>query len=277
MCKGICTTKNRNVSSINDLLTENTHKELEKLITNDYFKNLVNADLTDKINRSKSDNTTILLESSNSENSKIINELCIWNSCKWENGQTITVKFLDNDFELEKKIKRYAKEWEEYANIHFNFVEEGDSDIRISLVQNFESWSYLGKECLKYPQNKATMNFGWFFNDTSDNEIRRVTLHEFGHALGCIHEHQHPKNQIPWDEKAVMRVYQAVHKWSEEQIRHNIFNQFPPEQLSNSEYDSNSIMHYFFPKILTLDKREFKENFELSEKDKKFIGICYPK
>jgi hypothetical protein len=39
-------------------------------------------------------------------------------------------------------------------------------------------------------QNIPTTNFGWFNSSTDLREIRRTTLHEFGHVLGCIHEHQ---------------------------------------------------------------------------------------
>ena len=36
------------------------------------------------------------------------------------------------------------------------------------------------------------MNYGWLEPDTSTREYQRVVRHEFGHALGMIHEHQNP-------------------------------------------------------------------------------------
>jgi len=277
MCKGICTTPNSNLTSIHSLLNENSESELNNLLSNDSFQNKVGADLQNKIIRSKRQGTTILLETANSYNKTLITELCIWNKYRWNNGQNLRVKFLTRNPLLEEKIKRYAKEWETYANITFEFVADEDAEIRISLTPNFTSWSYVGRDCLQYAQDTATMNFGWFFSNTTDEEIRRVTLHEFGHALGCIHEHQHPNGNIPWNQDAVRRVYTAVHKWSESDINRNIFQQFPPAEISNSEYDKDSIMHYFFPKELTLSGFSFKENYELSQRDKDFIGNCYPK
>jgi len=44
---------------------------------------------------------------------------------------------------------------------------------------------------------RATMNFGWLTPDTEDSEYQRVVLHEFGHALGLLHEHQHPRPRFP--------------------------------------------------------------------------------
>ena len=36
------------------------------------------------------------------------------------------------------------------------------------------------------------MNYGWLEPDTELREYQRVVRHEFGHALGMIHEHQNP-------------------------------------------------------------------------------------
>ena len=47
------------------------------------------------------------------------------------------------------------------------------------------------------------MNYGWLTPDSDDDELRRVVLHEFGHALGLIHEHQNPEGGIEWNEPAV--------------------------------------------------------------------------
>jgi len=47
-------------------------------------------------------------------------------------------------------------------------------------------------------QKVPTMNFGWLNEDSDEDEYSRVVLHEFGHSLSCIHEHQHPANGIPW-------------------------------------------------------------------------------
>jgi len=51
------------------------------------------------------------------------------------------------------------------------------------------------------------MNFGWFDDNTSDSEFSRTVIHEFGHALGMIHEHQHPLAAIPWDKDKVYTYY----------------------------------------------------------------------
>jgi hypothetical protein len=239
----------------------------------------VGQDLKTNILKSKANNTTILLDSANQRNKNLLNELCIWKKYMWDNGHRINVKFLNGGLDIQQKIIRFAKEWETHANIEFNFINGNENaDIRISLTPNFSSWSYIGKDCLNHSnQSEPTMNFGWFFSITPDDEIKRVTLHEFGHALGCIHEHQHPDGNIPWDSNVVRRIYTTTFHWTEEQVQRNIFDSFPPIELTRSVYDPDSIMHYFFPKEMTVNRIAFKENFELSQSDIDFIKLRYPK
>ena len=48
--------------------------------------------------------------------------------------------------------------------------------------------------------------------------------HEFGHALGMIHEHQNPaaQGEIPWDKPKVYAYY-AQQGWSKDDVDTNIF------------------------------------------------------
>lgn len=44
-------------------------------------------------------------------------------------------------------------------------------------------------------KERQTMNLGWV--------DERTILHETGHALGLVHEHQHPEGKIDWDMQKV--------------------------------------------------------------------------
>jgi len=135
----------------------------------------------------------------------------------------------------------------------------GDADIRISFEEG-GNWSYIGTASQPVPQDKATMNFGGLQNGVEPQKIVQAILHEFGHALGCVHEHQRPDVNISWEEERVHEHY-AKSKWSKEMVESNILKPYCSAQLSCSEYDKALIMHYPYPATLTKDGSSQAENF----------------
>lgn len=109
---------------------------------------------------------------------------------------------------------------------------------------------------------------------TSTEQIRRPILHEFGHALGCIHEHQSPAANIKWNEQVVIRTY-AQGGWDEPTVRENLFKKYSSGTITNSQFDRESIMLYPIDPLFTLDGFSAEWNTELSENDKLFIQNAY--
>jgi hypothetical protein len=196
----------------------------------------------------------------------------------WTSGQTIRVKFLNGDGFLQQKVIQFASEWMTHANLKFVFVPASENaDIKINFDNSNASWSYYGNYCQNIAQNSASMNFGWFDSSTSDSEFSRTTIHEFGHAIGMVHEHQQPNVNIPWNKPAVYAYFGgSPNFWSTQMVDDNIFNRFSPAETNSSGYDKASIMHYFFPNGLTTDGSTFTQNDVLSPIDKSFIGQVYP-
>jgi len=200
---------------------------------------------------------------------------------KWENGRTLHCHFLDGDDVQQGKVKDKADIWCDYANITFDFVDDPDAEVRISFQADPGSWSAVGTDCLitdYFPQYQPTMNFGWLRDDTPDEEYERVVVHEFGHALGCIHEHQSPTENLQWNADAVYAAFSGPpNYWSKDEIDHNILQKYSPEGISATRFDTDSIMLYQFDGSLFVDGQGTPLNTHLSDQDKQMIGQMYPK
>jgi len=196
----------------------------------------------------------------------------------WENGRHLRVKFLDGIADVQQKVTAIAKEWEAVANITFDFVSIGVSEIRVSFAEQGFSWSAVGTDALTVPSTKPTMNFGWLEPTTSLREYQRVVRHEFGHALGMIHEHQNPAalGQIPWDKPKVYAYY-AQQEWSHEDVDSNIFDVYAEDSTNHTAFDPTSIMEYAIPDSLTIGSYAIGWNTELSQIDIDFMRRQYPK
>ena len=192
----------------------------------------------------------------------------------WKPGTTIRVRFLDGEDSVKQKVEDVAHGWEEHANVKLEFGDEPDAEVRISFALE-GSWSYLGTVALQIPAPEPTMNYGWLTPDSEDSEYSRVVLHEFGHALGCIHEHQSPDVSIPWDKEAVYAYY-ARQGWSRTQVDSNLFRAYSPEGIQFSRFDPQSIMLYAVDDALTVGDWSVGWNTTLSDQDRAFIRSQYP-
>lgn len=194
----------------------------------------------------------------------------------WQPGRTLRVTFLDGDPLVQERIPPFAQEWSATANVNFEFTDDPQSEIRISFEQP-GSWSYLGTDALVIPSGQATMNFGWLTRATANDEYARVVTHEFGHALGFIHEHQNPDAGIPWNKEAVYEFYQgAPNFWTRQQVDINLFTRYAADLSQFSDFDRESIMLYPIPNEFTRGDFEVGWNKTLSSTDKNFAGILYP-
>jgi hypothetical protein len=203
---------------------------------------------------------------------------------KWSqlpNGNTLRCRFLDGSSIQQQKVEAEAKRWEPYVNISFEFGDDPDSEIRISFEADPGSWSAVGTDALieqYFPKFQPTMNFGWLHDDTNDMEYERVVVHEFGHALGCIHEHQSPAADLKWNEPEVYRVFSGPpNYWTPAQIKHNIIDKYSAGQTQFTQFDPDSIMLYPFPGTLFVGGKGTHSNTELSATDERFITQLYPK
>jgi serralysin len=202
-------------------------------------------------------------------------------SKKWGSGVTLRCRFLDGTLRMRRKVEEIAHQWEQHAKLRFKFVTSGSAEIRVSFFADSGSWSAVGRDALNrayFPTHQPTMNYGWLRDNTGDEEYSRVVLHEFGHAIGCVHEHQSPKFNRKWNEKAVLKYFSGPPNfWSPDDINHNVLAKYSPQGISATEFDPKSIMLYSFDGKLFADGLgPTNSNTKLSPRDITMIKSMYP-
>jgi hypothetical protein len=184
----------------------------------------------------------------------------------------------------------------QYANVVLDFEEggaprackgDGSEDIKITFEDNKGWWSVPGTA--SRAQNPS-MNLQFFGVDTPmlkngrpapEGPIRATILHEFGHALGLLHEHQSPNAncdaEIDWD--AAYKIGAGI-GWDKAQVDRNFRQMTNTASLNATAVDRKSIMHYSLPPTLFKHGKEsacyVTENLELSQQDRTFIASIYP-
>jgi hypothetical protein len=215
----------------------------------------------------------------------------------WKPGQIIKVCFHGGSRKAQERVARVASEWMQYANVVFDFAESGAprrcqeggaADIKVAFEDNKGWWSVPGTQSRA---QDPSMNLQFFGVDTPllangqaapEGSMRATILHEFGHALGLLHEHQSPNAncdaEIDWD--SAYKVGAGI-GWDKAQVDRNFRQLAMSSSLNATQVDRQSIMHYSLPPILFKRGKEspcfVTENLELSEQDRRFIASIYPK
>ena len=205
----------------------------------------------------------------------------------WVNGTIIHYYFFDNvewgtNDETQKNIVRNAfKEWKDLdIGLEFEEVQSaGAAEIRIGFKKNRRSYTTsLGRGILETGENLPNMNFGWDLSRPGESD---TALHEIGHALGFPHEHQNPNAGFVWDEEKAYQYYTTTQGWPPDVIYHNVLRKLSRDEVTGTNWDANSIMHYPVAPGLILQPEQFGQNGidpnpGLSQKDKDQVKLFYP-
>lgn len=195
----------------------------------------------------------------------------------WPNGTTLRCRFLGGTKVQQAFVKRVASEWTRHANLHFEWLDApGASDLRIDFREGEGSWSYVGTDNRSIPQNAITMNLGWLHKRRPRDS--GTVLHEFGHAIGLVHEHLRER-AFEWNREAVIASLSGPpNYWDEEAIEHNVLSKLNSSLLNaTDEIDDQSIMMYPFPAEWTLSGQGTEQNEVLSPQDKEHVRFVYPR
>jgi len=123
------------------------------------------------------------------------------------------------------------------------------------------------------------MNYGWRLQTTYG---KTTALHEIGHVIGLLHEHQNPNAGIVWNEQAVIdNLSGPPNNWDKDAIEHNVLYKYQQSELqASTTFDANSIMEYEFGPGLILQPVQYSNGLTpigtISDLDKQLVSSLYP-
>lgn len=220
-------------------------------------------------------------------NSNNVSGYAVYAAYAWKQDRLDVTFAPDTSKDVRERVAAIMVEWNSYSRVQFRATESpyGKGDIRVDFRPDSGNHSQLGRLARKLSTNSSTMNLAtcakW---PVGSKQFKRVVLHEFGHALGFAHEHQHPIDdcsaEIDW-EKAYT-FFQNDQHWSHEMVDNNLRTiKKRDEMLLSPIGDLHSIMRYYLsPSFLKDGKRNrcFSETtYELSQGDKLGAERLYPK
>jgi hypothetical protein len=196
------------------------------------------------------------------------------NDKRWKRGQTLLIYFVNGDQNQCKKFKEIADLW----IIGTSLKLETTSNIHLS---NIRAWIGLTDGKRKNSSEIGIDSMDPRLKEKPTLRVSEVTedmvLHEFGHALGLVHEHAHPGVNIEWNKDQVYSDLKESDNWEPGYIDQWVFEKFDSsKQEVITSFDSLSVMMYPIRKNWTknLEPREISK--VLSEGDKATIRKLYP-
>ena len=101
----------------------------------------------------------------------------------WMNGSTRRVRFIGGTAAQQAKAQEQALWWTAFANLHFDFNNAADAEIRVGFDPTDGAWSYIGTDNRNIPTNQPTMNLGFMDGGTAGHEFGHGRLAHTGRAV----------------------------------------------------------------------------------------------
>lgn len=196
----------------------------------------------------------------------------------WKKGTALKVGFLEGGGALRSRVLEAASHW--FLDDVDLSLEPSSHEVRCHIRIAFDpdggSWSYIGTDVLNIHPSQPTMNLGWATLDATKEDFCSVVIHEFGHALGLLHEHNHPEAKVSWNKAAVYAELSGPpNLWDRETIDQNVFAKFAASDVITTDFDADSVMIYPIPARWTADGRYFVPSWKLSDGDIATIKSLY--
>ena len=229
-------------------------------------------------------------------------QLALWRSKQWDKNrlpnEKILVSFRQSSGSLVQTVIDAANQWSRYCGIEFDYDRTGNNyrnaHIRVAFGPSGH-WSHVGTDSANVglvangnPNGQGQIDSLNIDPGDVGGNFLGTALHEIGHALGAIHEHQQPNSHIPWNEPAVIDWYgRQPNNWTPDQVRDQVLTKYDHGQFNSSTYDSTSIMQYAIAAQLIIPRNRRGPNQDpsfpdsipwnnvLSNTDKNFMSQGY--
>ncbi len=179
-------------------------------------------------------------------------------SVYYKPGDTMTIEIHGpNEFKTAVKNTLETKVFP-YVNLNFVFVEQGGD----CLIDN------------KWASGGVTYDVGGK-NPTLhlSNSSSFLTIHEFAHALGMLHEMRNPNVDLTWIVSAIQQKYSKGNI----DIFSQIINPLDFDKVRALPFDENSVMTYPLPPETNEQGIELKPSEEFTDIDKQWLEMTYGK
>lgn len=201
-------------------------------------------------------------------------QIVVWESATWK-LPTLRVAFLDGDTATRSFVMGVAKEWEQGLKLTFSESTDPHAELRVTF-NGKGVWSKVGLRARSVANGQPTMGLNGL-TQTTDAHLRRAyVLHEFGHALGGMHEHQRPDAPLTWNHPIVYKHYLETYGWPREQVDKEVIQPLQYQKLVMSpEFDRLSVMMY--PVLKEFTKEGFVQpwNSQISTTDRSVMAGIY--
>ena len=196
------------------------------------------------------------------------------NDLRWPQGKNLKVYFFQGTTDMHNKFMEIAKMWLPPGEVSLTLGQTtniSESHIRVTFDPNSKDgtyWSLIGTQSIsESSKNQPTLNV---------SEVRPdMVLHEFGHALGLVHEQAHKDANIQWNKD---EVYHDLKKenWTKDKVDRWVFEQFDKSKEVITNFDIESVMMYPIRKGWVTGVKPREVPMKLSEGDKATIRKLYP-
>jgi len=202
-------------------------------------------------------------------------QISVWEPSIWTPGMTVRVRFIDGNAASRTFVMEVAQEWIDGLKLGLATSSDTDAEVRVTF-SGHGVWSKVGKSAQSVPYAEPTMGLAGLLQTNEVGLRRAYVLHEFGHALGALHEHQRPDAPLTWKRDVVYAHYLQSYGWSHTQVDEQVILPFQHQSVASSpQFDRMSVMMYPVQKDFTNEQFVQPWNSQLTSWDRSVMASLY--